>query len=1027
MHAVPHSFPRAARLAAALSLQLGAAVALGGAAAAQVPLSGNVYDGSGGPLVSGTIYHSTAGFTVPAGQTLTVPGNVVIKLTGQVSVQGQLDVLATAGSPTFFTSKQDDALGGDTFGDGATVGAPNQWQGVVVQSTGGVNLHHADLRHAGAGGWRAVYGNGGAIGLFDCSIHDNGGPGVDLNGFDVPTVIERCAIDGNGGWAIYDARIERVPAFLDNTASGNADGDAVRVVSGTVTVDTTIAAENLIDGVLVLPNHMTVLAGVTWTQAAGTALKWATGNLFVDGAFRALGAEGDPVVLTALEDDEHHGDTENDGLTSGAPSAWAGIVSRLGGEIEIEHAVLRYAGAGGWRAIYGAGGTVAVRHARIHDNTGPGIDLNGHDVPTVIERCAIDDNGGWAIYDAPIVRVPSFLDNTGSGNADGDAIRVVAGLVTVDTAIAAENLIDGVLVLPSDMTVPAGVTWTQAAGTALKWATGNLFVDGTFRALGAEGDPVVLTALEDDEHHGDTENDGPTSGAPSAWAGIVSRLGGEIEIEHAVLRYAGAGGWRAIYGAGGTVAVRHARIHDNTGPGIDLNLWDVDTEVVDCDIDDNSDVAVDDVPLHRLVGFDSNRAQGNAGGNYVQAPGQTLVADAVVTRRNLIGDVLVVASTVTVPVGRTLTLRPGVVCKLATGLFTVGGTLVVAGTGIEPVVITALEDDAILGDTNLDGPSTGSPGAWSGIRLQSTSTLSSLEHAILRYHGGGGWDGLRIDLFATVARLDSVRAEHGSSNGFRLRAPGATATNLVAFQNGNDGIVLETDFHLVHATSVQNGFAGVRSTVGGMVTSSIAWGNFPNFTGFPPTALTACDGDPAAAGTQGNLFVDPMLVDAPNGDLRLAPGSPVVGAGSLATALGVVTDFDAGSRIVRATSGGPVTPDMGAYEQVRWTLAASGSAAIGETLTLAVGGEPGLALYAWGFLDGTLFLSPYGFLLCGTLSATVLGPPLAVGAPVPLPVPDNPLFVGVGLGFQGFGVNPLDPNTAHLTNVARVELEPALP
>ena len=44
----------------------------GGPLAAQAGLSGNVYDGQGGPLLAGQVYHVLGNLVVPADETLTV-------------------------------------------------------------------------------------------------------------------------------------------------------------------------------------------------------------------------------------------------------------------------------------------------------------------------------------------------------------------------------------------------------------------------------------------------------------------------------------------------------------------------------------------------------------------------------------------------------------------------------------------------------------------------------------------------------------------------------------------------------------------------------------------------------------------------------------------------------------------------------------------------------------------------------------------------------------------------------------------
>jgi len=46
---------------------------------AQTNIGGAIYDGNGGPLLSGTVYHATITLTVPPGQTLTVQHVVIVK------------------------------------------------------------------------------------------------------------------------------------------------------------------------------------------------------------------------------------------------------------------------------------------------------------------------------------------------------------------------------------------------------------------------------------------------------------------------------------------------------------------------------------------------------------------------------------------------------------------------------------------------------------------------------------------------------------------------------------------------------------------------------------------------------------------------------------------------------------------------------------------------------------------------------------------------------------------------------------
>jgi hypothetical protein len=90
--------------------------------------------------------------------------------------------------------------------------------------------------------------------------------------------------------------------------------------------------------------------------------------------------------------------------------------------------------------------------------------------------------------------------------------------------------------------VPANRALTIPAGTVVKFQPDTyLQADGILDAQGTPDNGVVFTSYRDDQYGGDTNGDGPSSGARGDWH-YIDLQNNSITFDHSVVRYAGRGG-----------------------------------------------------------------------------------------------------------------------------------------------------------------------------------------------------------------------------------------------------------------------------------------------------------------------------------------------------------------------------------------------------------------------------------------------------------------------------------------------------
>ena len=305
-------------------------------------------------------------------------------------------------------------------------------------------------------------------------------------------------------------------------------------------------------------------------------------------------------------------------------------------------------------------------------------------------------------------------------------------------------------ILSGTVVVPTGVTLTINPGTVVKAKPGAMLqVEGTLTSVGTSGEPISFTSFKDDSVWGDTNDDGSaTSPAKGDWSKIYIKANAQSSrVEFTNVSYAG----NAVSIDGGSHQIKNCQFKEMSSDGISVG-GGVQT-ITNNTIKGCTGTAIS------LGSVSPNNVRNNTGsGNGTNGIGVWGTYDGDYTwnssNTNLPYYINPHAAptygSVIIPLGKTLTIEHGVVVKgtnwdacYAPSRIDVEGKLLSQGTADDPVCFTSISDDSVWGDTNNNGPSSGSPGNWGGLILKNATQPSQLLYTRIRYggytHGGAGF------------------------------------------------------------------------------------------------------------------------------------------------------------------------------------------------------------------------------------------------------------------------------------------------
>lgn len=420
------------------------------------------------------------------------------------------------------------------------------------------------------------------------------------------------------------------------------------------------------------------------------------------------------------------------------------------------------------------------------------------------------------------------------GGQVGPTPTEVSGTIDQNTTWTKAN---SPYIVNGSVTVSPGVTLTIKPGVVVKFLGTNLTVYGTLIADGTSDQPIYFTSLKDDSVGGDTNGDGSgSSPARGDWFSLYFALTSTNNLlNHVVVRYGGrfeynsdppfyrsltidtssltlsnstveeSGGY-GVWISGASPTITGNVIRDNGNIGV--SLGSSDATVTNNTISGNGyscqggcyAMAVDMVSCG--FKFSGNLISGNAR-NAVIVAGGTLAVSA--TWYNLNAPYVLTYPGITVPLGMTLTLEPGVVVKLDHTGFNVGGTVVANGTAEQPIVFTSVADDTVGGDTNGDGGG-GSParGDWFSLYFTSTSTNNLLNHVVVRYGGRFEYNSdppfyRSLTIETSSLTLSNSTVEQSGGYGVWISGASPTITNNTIRGNGSYGVYNATNTIIVNA------------------------------------------------------------------------------------------------------------------------------------------------------------------------------------------------------------------------------------
>ena len=546
------------------------------------------------------------------------------------------------------------------------------------------------------------------------------------------------SVENGGGTYNMNLDLNAEPTFTNcSTAYNNSEARAIGIIPNTVIDDVQMASHSFtnVDSIsYTLYGEVTVHDTASLTVDPGVVIKCTDDNdrIRANGTLNGSGTADQPIVFTHINDDEYGNprDTRNDGTTSISNSSAGRILLNSTGTSTLDHWIIRYAG---YSSSYYP---VTVYNGNVVQNTQIKYSHRGI---LFSDDAQLLNNSLENISDYPFARrmndgSPVMIGNTiaNSGHLGILVHDFLEGSYSIDGLDIGSNT-NVAYIIRNNTSIPSGADVTILPGTIFKFANyyGKLSVRGGLKAEGTATNRIIFTSMYDNSAAGNTNFNNGNDPTGYKWDGIEfynSSNDSFNSLKNMEVRYVD----ESIRMTDCRVVIDSILLNFSNSHALGI-YGNANPEITNSQFNNLSGS-----PVHMDL-FADPTFSGNTIAN-VSRIGITVNGGTIsgtVPARSFAGyDTITYLITETMRVDDELTIPAGLTFKgHGYDYFNIYGTLNVEGTAGNPVVFTALQDDAHgnPGDTEMNGQTSVQDDGNRIVFRDLADDNSVINHALFRY------------------------------------------------------------------------------------------------------------------------------------------------------------------------------------------------------------------------------------------------------------------------------------------------------